>query len=229
MSNGNSQGIMDLVREAFNAVFPEKPYAYSAEVRYSGKFRGYNANIRLNKLQKRVILNLSRQWKTVSRDIQLGLVQHLLCRLFKEKRRTTQIDLYNYFLKSVPSTIAKTKSHPVLAESFRRVNDGLFDGLIERPNLVIGNGITKLGSYDLGTDTVSISSILLEHPPLLDYVMYHELLHKKHQFRGAGLRRTFHSTKFRKDEKSYPNSAALEKELSKLVTRHKRGSFWDWF
>ncbi len=220
---------MDIVRDAFNTVFPEKPYVYSADVRYSGKFRGYNANIRLNKIQKKIILNLSRQWRHVSRDIQLGLVQHLLCRLFREKRKTTQIDLYNYFIKSVPSTIAKTKSHPVLEESFRRVNEALFDGIIEQPNLVIGNGITKLGSYDLGTDTVSISSILLDHPCLLDYVMYHELLHKKHKFKGSGLKRTFHGSQFRKDEKSYPNSAVLEKELSRLVSRHKRSSFCEWF
>ncbi|MEM4240442.1 MAG: hypothetical protein QXK08_04585, partial [Candidatus Woesearchaeota archaeon] len=138
---------MDLVREAFNSVFPEKPYVYSAEVRYSGKFRGYNANIRMSRLQKRIVLNLSRQWKTVSRDIQLGLVQHLLCRLFKEKRRTTQMDLYNYFLKSLPRTIAKTKSHPVLEQSFSRVNGRFFNGMIDQPNLVVGNGITKLGSY----------------------------------------------------------------------------------
>ena len=220
---------MDIVREAFNAVFPEKPYAYSAEVRYSGKFKGYNANIRLSRLQKRIILNLSRQWKTVSRDIQLGLVQHLLCRLFRERRSSTQMDIYNYFIKSVPRTIAKTKFHPVLEASFLRVNDSFFNGIIEQPNLVVGNGVTKLGSYDLGTDTVSISSILLEHQHLMDYVMYHELLHKKHQFKGAGLKRTFHSSQFRKDEKSYPDSAHLETELSRLVSRTKRSSFWSWF
>ncbi len=220
---------MDIVREAFNAVFPEKPYIYSAQVKYSGKFRGYNANIRLSRFQKKIVLNLSKQWKTVSRDIQLGLVQHLLCRLFKQKKRTTQMDLYNYFLKNVPSTIAKTKSHPVLSESFNRVNNNFFSGMLEQPNLVIGNGITKLGSYDLGTDTVSISNSLLEHPRLLDYVMYHELLHKKHQFKGNGLKRTFHSSKFRIDEKSYPNSALLEKELSRLVMSQKRKSFFNWF
>jgi hypothetical protein len=141
---------MDLVREAFNTIFPEKPYAFAAEVRYSGKFRGYNANMRMSRLNKRIELNLSRQWKTVSRDIQLGLVQHLLCRLFRERRRSTQMDLYNYFIKSIPKTVAKTKTHPVLEASFRRVNDSCFSGIIEQPNLVIGNGITKLGSYDIG-------------------------------------------------------------------------------
>lgn len=220
---------MDIVREAFNTIFPEKPYVYSAGINYSGKFKGYNANIRLNRFQKKIVLNLSRQWKTVSRDIQLGLVQHLLCRLFRERRSSTQIDIYNYFIKNIPMTVAKTESHPVLEASFRRINARFFNNCIEQPNLVIGNGVTKLGAYDLGTDTVSISSILLEHQHLMDYVMYHELLHKKHQFKGNGLKRTFHSSQFRKDEKSYPDSAGLERELSRLVSTAKRSEFWSWF
>jgi hypothetical protein len=219
---------MDLVREAFNQVFPEKPYVYAAAVTYSGKFKGYNASIRLNKLQKRIALKLSKNWRTVSRDIQLGLAQHLLCRLFKEKRRSIQMDLYAHFLRAVPRTVAKTKSHPVLEQSFNRLNDSFFGGLMEQPNLVLGQGTTKLGHYDLGTDTVSISTILLEHPELLDYVMYHELLHKKHQFSGTGPRHTFHSKAFRDDEKKFPGWQRLEKELSRVVSS-KRRSFWSWF
>jgi len=220
---------MDLVREAFNQLFPEKPYPYSAEMRYSGKFKGYNARIQLNKFSKRITLNLSRNWKGVSQDIQLGLVQHLLCRLFKERRHTTQMDLYQYFLKGVPGTIAKTRSHPVLEQSFNRVNDVLFSGLLDQPNFVLGNGVTKLGHYDLGTDTVSISTILLSHPELMDYVMYHELLHKKHQFSGKGGSHRFHTHAFRQDEKRFPRAAQLEKELSRLVSTVKRRSFWGWF
>ena len=221
---------MDIVREAFNALFPEKPYVYTAGVRYSGRFKGYNARISLSRWQKHITLSLSRQWRTVSRDIQLGLVQHLLCRLFKEKRRTTQMDLYQYFLKSVPRTIAKTKSHPVLEESFSRVNDMLFNGMMDQPNLVVGNGVTKLGHYDLGTDTVSISSILLQHPELMDYVLYHELLHKKHQFTGAGTQRhTYHSAAFREDERKFPRAGQLEKELGRLVAGVKRRSLFSWW
>jgi hypothetical protein len=220
---------MDIVRDAFNQLFPEKPYPYTAEISYSGKFKGYNARIQLRKFDRHITLSLSRNWRTVSRDVQIGLIQHLLCRLFKEKRHTIQIDLYQYFLKNVPKTIAKTKSHPVLEQSFNRVNDVLFSGLLDKPNLVLGNGITKLGHYDLGTDTVSISTILLDHEELLDYVMYHELLHKKHQFSGKGGSHRFHTPAFRKDEHKFPNAAMLEKGLSRLVSSHKRRSFWEWF
>lgn len=219
---------MDLVREAFNQLYPEKPYVYSSIVRYSGRFKGYNARISLNRLQKRIMLNASKQWRAVSKDIQLGLVQHLLCRLFKDRRHTMQMDLYAYFMKSVPRTVAKTKSHPVLEESFHRINDQFFGGLMDQPNLVLGQGITKLGHYDLGTDTVSISTILLDHPELMDYVMYHELLHKKHQFSGKGGNHRFHTHAFRQDEQKFPDAARLEKELSRLSAA-KRRSFWDWF
>ncbi len=220
---------MDLVRESFNAVFPEKPYVYEAEVRYSGKFRGYNASVQLNRLQRRITLKLSKQWRGVSRDIQLGLVQHLLVRLFKDKRKTTQMELYQHFMRAVPGTVAKTKSHPVLEQSFQRVNQMMFNGLIDQPNLVLGNGTTKLGEYHLGTDTVSISALLLEHPELMDYVMYHELLHKKHQFSGTGRRHTYHSRQFRDDERKFPNAARLENGLSRLVSGARRRFFWDWF
>jgi hypothetical protein len=220
---------MDLVREAFNALYPEKPYAYSSEVNYSGKFKGYNARIQLSRLHRHITLQLSKNWKGVSRDIQLGLAQHLLCRLFRESRKTMHQDLYTHFMKAVPRTIVKTKSHPVLEESFSRVNDKFFNGMMEQPNLVIGQGVTKLGHYELGTDTVSISSILIEHPELMDYVMYHELLHKKHQFSGTGRRHTYHSAEFRQEEQKFPRAAELDKELTRLVTTHKRKGFWNWF
>lgn len=220
---------MDLVREAFNALFPEKPYVYAASVRYSGRFKGYNARIQLNRFSKTITLLLSKNWRTVSRDIQLGLVQHLLCRLFKEKRQSMQMDLYAHFLRAVPGTVAKTRSHPVLEQSFQRVNEQFFNGLLDQPNLVLGNGITKLGHYDLGTDTVSISSILLGHPELLDYVMYHELLHKKHQFTSRGGSHRYHTAAFRKDERRFPRAAQLEEELNRLVSSQKRRSFRGWF
>ncbi len=220
---------MDLVREACNQLYPEKPYVYSATVHYSGKFKGYNARISLNRFQKHITLSLSKQWRTVSRDIQIGLVQHLLCRLFKDKRQTMQMDLYAYFMKHVPRTVAKTKSHPVLEGSFRRINDQFFGGLMDQPNLVLGKGVTKLGQYDLGTDTVSISTTLINHPALMDYVMYHELLHKKHQFSGKGGSHRYHTHAFRQDEQKFPDAQRLEKELSRLVSSQKRRSFWGFF
>jgi len=57
--------------------------------------------------------------------------------------------------------------------------------------------------------------------------MYHELLHKKHQYTSKGKRTTHHSKAFKQDEAKFPQAVLLEKELEKLVRKKKRFSlFW---
>lgn len=216
---------MNLVETAYKELYPENPLLKDCVLKYSGRFRGFNANVRMTSAE--LIVNMSRQWKTVSPDIQKGLIQELLVRVFKNKKQTLHMDLYHHFIKSMSKVAPKTRTHPVLEESFERVNNAFFTGMIEKPNLKIGNGVNRLGTYEYATDTVSISKILLEHPELLDYVMYHELLHKKHQYKSNSGRHTHHTHAFRKEEQKFPNADILEGELNKLVRKNKRMlSFW---
>src|SRR3989338_2672311 len=91
-------------------------------------------------------------------------------------------------------------------------------GMFLQPNLRLSNGTNRLGTYEYATDTVTLSSILLDDLVLLDYVMYHELLHKKHQFGAKGsCRQLHHSALFKADEEKFPNHASCEKELALLV------------
>ena len=61
------------------------------------------------------------------------------------------MELYNLFLKNVHVAIPKTKSDPLLEESFNRANDAYFNGMMDIPNLEWGNDSTsKLGSYHYG-------------------------------------------------------------------------------
>ncbi|RJQ19327.1 M48 family peptidase [Candidatus Woesearchaeota archaeon] len=189
-----------------------------------GRLRGYNAAIRMS--PSRIEVRASRQWKEVSPEIQKGLVQVLFARLFKVKQKTVSMDLYHHFVRSLPKVMPKKHNHPVLEESFNRVNEQLFGGLMQRPNLRLGKGINRLGTYEYTSDTVRIAEYLLEYPELMDYVMYHELLHKKHQYKEGVQRTTHHSAKFREDEARFPRAAELEKELQKLVQRQKGGWFW---
>ena len=95
---------------------------------------------------------------------------------------------------------------------------------------------SKLGSYEYGTDTIYISSIFRELPSedirFLDYVLYHELLHKKHSFQVKNGRHHAHTTAFRNDEKGFDKEKDMEKELSKFLRRKKysaKRSFKDIF
>lgn len=207
----------DFLPYAWAALFPDKPLRYQTAIAYSGKFSAYNANIRLS--AGTITVKLSRNWRGVSPEIQIGAIQDLLVRLFKVRKRTTEIDLYHHFIKSLHLAVPKHKSHPQLEASFKRVNERYFLSTVEQPNLVWAQwSKRKLGSYSFKTDTINISKVFLELPDhLLDYVMYHEILHKRHQYRNAGLRNTYHTKAFKAAEKIFENEEDVEKELQQKL------------
>ena len=222
---------MTVLRDAYTELFGSDD-GREFILEYSGRFKGFNANIRMR--GPVITLTASKEWRGVSSEIQKGLFQELLVRLLKKKAQTINMDLYHHFIKSLPSVVSKRMTHPVLEESFSRVNEQFFAGMMDKPNLRVGSGVNRLGTYEYAQDLVTISSILLENETLMDYVMYHELLHKKHQYNASGGRTRHHSTKFRSDERKFPNAEMLEKELGRLVMRTKRmesskGSWLDWF
>lgn len=216
---------MNVIEQAYKELYPDKHINKELLLKYSGKFKGYNANIKMNAAS--VTVNLSKQWRGVSKEIQKGLVQELFVRLFKTKKQTLEMELYHNFIKSLPTVAPRTHNHPILEQSFKRVNDSFFNGMMQQPNLKIGNGINRLGTYEYATDTVAISQTLIKDETLMDYVMYHELLHKKHQYTAKNGHSRHHSTAFKRDEAKFPNAEQLELELKKLVSRQKRKfSFW---
>jgi hypothetical protein len=219
----------NLVQQAFSKLFPNKPFNFDASIDYSGKFKGYNSNAKMNFRNSTIVFGLSKNWRRVDNEIKIGLLQDLMQRMFKQKSRNTlNIELYNKFMQSIALTAPKTKNHPTLEESYLRVNQKYFLGIVDQPNLTLADSVSKLGSYDFGTDTITISRILL--PPsnanaeLLDYVMYHELLHKKLKFssRQTGLKKRHHTSEFRQKERQFENAAELEMGLSNLVSRQSR-------
>lgn len=208
---------MNLAEEAFKELFPEKINNYNFSIKYSAKFKDYNANIRLS--NNNMQLALSKKWRTVNKEITIGLIQSLLLRLLKEKKKTININLYNNFMKSLHISIPKTKTDPLLEQSFNRVNEKYFNNLMDTTNLIWSHvSKRKLGSYEYGTDTILINSMLKDtDQDILDYVMYHEMLHKKHKFSTSeGGRTLYHSNKFRKSEKQFENQTEIERKLKRL-------------
>jgi hypothetical protein len=218
---------MDLLEQAFRELYPEKN-GYSFRLDY-GNLHGYNGKIRMQ--WKNITCELSLKWKPISDDIQIGMMQCLLVRLFRDKKNTINMDLYNGFVRNLHLAIPKTKIDPLLKEAFDRVNENYFDNSIEIANLVFsGESARLLGSYNYKTDTIKISNIFRElEQKYLDYVMYHEMLHKKHKFKDKNGRSFHHTSVFRKDEKKFENSEIVEKELQGLVSRKRAKRFFDWF
>ncbi len=209
-----------MIEEAYDGLRTGKPLAYDCSIKYSGKFKGYNANVRIS--GRKIVFGLSRNWRQVSRDIKIGLIQELFCKILSMKRTTQNIELYHIFIKKVHLAVPKDRIDPALEGAFDRVNEEYFYGMIEKPNLVWGKkSFRKFGSYDYGSDTISISKALENDQDLLDYVMYHEILHKKHKFTTSKGRTRHHTSEFRKSERKFPNAAGMEKRLSRLSAKRR--------
>ncbi|MDP2749997.1 MAG: hypothetical protein Q8O89_04145, partial [Nanoarchaeota archaeon] len=163
-------------------------------------------------------------------EIKIGLIQELLLRMLIKKsgnkrkiKNTTNMDIYNNFIKNLHITIPKTKVDPMLKESFDRVNEKYFLGFLDMPNLVWGgDNLRTLGTYNYQTDTLTISNIFKdENLRVIDYIMYHELLHKKHKFKSISGKNYAHTHQFRQREKEFENAEDME-NLIKHIIRRKR-------
>jgi len=215
---------MSIATDAFEDLFPDKNIKdYALEVKYTGRFKPYNANVKYTK--NAFTFNLSKKWKRISREIQIGLLQGLLLKIFKKKKSTFNIDLYNSFMKKIHIAAPKTKSDPILEASFDRINEAYFYGLIEKTNFTWHNSIRKLGSYEYGSDTISISKILQGDLDVLDYVMYHEMLHKKHKFYNKNGRSYHHTRLFKEKENEFKNSEGMEERIKLLVRKKAKRIF----
>lgn len=212
----------ELIKEAFQELYPEKGLKYSVSLKYSRKFKPYNANVK--RYGNNLMFNFSRDWKKISKDIQIGLIQELATKILKDKKRTMNMELYNLFMKNVHLAVPKTKTDDALEASFDRVNEAYFNGMLDKPNLQWGSDSTsKLGCYEYGSDTITISTIFKNEKQVLDYVMYHEMLHKKFKFQNKNGRNLHHSNEFKKMEARFENRDLMEKEVSRIARKHRLG------
>lgn len=231
---------MNLIQQSFLRLFPNQEFVYQSELEYNRRLADFNANIRL--VQNKIKVNLNLQWKDIDDEIKIGLIQHLLLKVFKTKLRqitapiksTSNIELYLNFVKNIPLFAAKTESDPALESSFNRVNLPYLNNSLEKPNLKWGQqSFRKLAHYNFHDDSITVSTIFQNAPTyVLDYIMYHEMLHKYHQFQHRNGRSSYHSKQFKEDEAKYPQQQMVEskiKELIKNKIKQQRKGLWRFF
>jgi len=218
---------MNLIQQAFQELFPTSELQYKTILKYNKKLGDFNANIKLNYGILQV--NMNYKWQGIDDEIQKGLIQTLLVKMFGKRFRyksktTFNIELYNNFVKKIPTITPITKTNPVLEASFHRVNQNHFYNLIDQPNLVWGTASkAKLACYNFHNDTITVSTIFQEaRSDILDYLIYHELLHKKQKFKYKAGRNYFHTKKFRTAESLFPNQKQIEIEITGLIRKSKR-------
>jgi hypothetical protein len=114
-----------------------------------------------------------------------------------------------------------------LEAAFLRVNETFFGGAILRPHLAWSRRTTRrvFGHYHFARDELTVSLSLDSHKVpefVLDFIMFHELLHKQHGLTKMSQRLYAHTAAFRSDERKFPRFEAAQKELIRIARRARR-------
>jgi hypothetical protein len=108
--------------------------------------------------------------------------------------------------------------HYHLEEIFDDLNRRFFHGLMGRPQLTWSreHARNRLGHYDPAHNAIVISRVF-DHPRVpryvVEYILYHEMLHLKHPVKLVGSRRCVHSREFLEEERVFPELAHAKKFL----------------
>jgi hypothetical protein len=198
---------------------------------------GMNSLWRFRQQNNVLVLRASLGFINAEADIWRALLATIFRRgSVRERQQITEFTMSEDFsdilfeveaLAAPPTPVTRGRVYD-LAESFARVNQLYFAGRMDQPILCWNQTLTsrKFGHYQPSRDTIMIS-VSLDSPQvsslLLDFVMYHELLHKRHGCQVVNGRRIAHTAAFRADERLFRDWQRAEQELTRLATRLASG------
>jgi hypothetical protein len=112
--------------------------------------------------------------------------------------------------------------HYDLGSLFEQLNREYFAGELRRPHIgwSTRGWRRQFGCYDPGPDQIVLNR-RMDRPEVpqfvVEYVLYHEMLHVKHPTRRAGCTLVSHSPEFRREEKRFVHFNAARKFLDRLA------------
>lgn len=186
-----------------------------AGIRASAELKGGN-----------ITLKISDGYRAASRDAVVGLCLDLFSKLLRRRvQDNAYVQAYRQFMKSQQThalhknlRLERGRKRRLEAQGQRyNLNEITARLVAENPVLQTlpvpplgfsrNESLTRLGFYDEETHEIVISKTLDKKTVpifVIEYVVFHELLHAKHPSRHNTHRRTVHPRAFRQDEKKYP-------------------------
>ena len=184
---------------------------------------GLRSTIRLNPKKGLMRVRLSDMLADAPENIIKALAVILLCKLNHNQVPHSANETYQNWSSSPEiqhmGFVTRSKRgrkkllHPKgqaydLEAIFDRLNEHYFAAELRKPSLGWSPSIawTKLGHYDPTHDAIAVSRIFdMPDTPqvLLEYVMYHEMLHIKYPVKIRANRRQVHTPEFKKQEQQF--------------------------
>ena len=187
-------------------------------------FAGLNHTARLN--EGRLTVRVSDIFTEAPPEVYHSLALILLARLYRKKVDSSHHNTYRSFIlqsdiqeraRAIRSLRSRARAargsrgrHVDLEELFDALNHRYFRGSLDKPRLSWSARKSRfvLGRYDVTHHTIFISR-LFDSPAIpayvLEYVMFHEMLHVKHQSRIRDSRVIVHTAEFKVEERSFPH------------------------
>lgn len=191
-------------------------------------------------------LRLSVDLKGAAEPVLRGVVGILVCRMYGfptslvppafVRAYREHMDLAQELAAAAPQPgrrkgrkhIDPVGAHRSLLESYLRVTMDMGLAVPVAPKLSWSQRVAghRFGHWDPEHQVIVVSQIL-DDPDVpefvLDYVLYHEVLHILHPVRmGSGTKRIIHSAAFRRDERKYPRWKEGEEWITRLARSHRR-------
>ena len=209
------------------------------EVRFY-PYVGINHTIRVR--QTIVYVRLAEISESATPDVQRALAFILVAKLLRKKIPPAATQIYQSFVKSrevqvkaVENRRAKGRKITTTAmgetydleEIFARLNRTYFKDSLEKPTLSWSARKTYriLGHHDSTHRTIIISKSLDDRkvpPSVVEYVVFHEMLHVFHPTQHRDGRRYNHTPQFRRDERKFAYYEQASKWIEQNVGKLKR-------
>lgn len=184
-------------------------------------FAGLNHTIRIRNQQ--LYVRVSDILRTAPRQVHQALAYILVSKLFRRRANAEHEKLYRQYAYLPQILRASDQArrhrgrkqisgsngrHYDLERMFAKLNRRYFGGELSAPVLSWSVGRSKrvLGHHDAVHDTIIISRALDNQTVpefVVEYVLYHEMLHIRHKPQVTSGRRIYHTPNFRSDEKKF--------------------------
>jgi len=226
------EGLLELFHEAYRELRPGTSLPEMKIDFYA--FANVNNTIRLR--EGKLLVRLSDLLEGAPENVLRAIAHILLAKMYRKPIDRSSAARYR---KYVGSHDIVRKAHLVrqmrgrkllrsprghyydLDAIFEELNTRFFHGLMARPRMSWSQTKTRriLGHYDPAHNAIIISRIF-DHPAVpryvLEYIVYHEMLHLKHPVRLRGSRRCVHSTEFQAEERLFPRLPEANAFLKRL-------------
>ena len=224
--------LLAIFHEEYRALRPRAPMP-PTEVRFR-RFTSLNTTIRLREGQ--LIVRLSDLLEHAPESVHRAIAHILLAKLYRKPIAPAQADRYRRYTQSEPiarqaERIRQTRGRKRIStaagrlydlnEVFEAVNARCFHGLLGRPVLTWSEHVARrmLGHYDAAHNTIVVSRVF-DRPGTpryaIEYLLYHEMLHLKHQVAVRAGRRCVHSREFQAEERLFPELEQAREFLRRL-------------